>query len=269
MDNTWIGRKSTLLAFLLTSILASLHAFAGESTDARATDTKRQTQKTADEQAVALTPMKATYSASLKKGIPFKGSATRSLERQPDGTWLYRFDVNSFIADIKESVHLRWDGEHVIPDRYQYSLEGMMIPDRKNSIDFNWAQQLASGKHEGDPFRLEIPKQALDPLGYQLQLMQDLKNGKQTMRYQVVDDDDLDEDVFAVIGNEKLDSELGSVDTIKMEKVREEGSKRQTRMWFAPKWDYLLVRFVQVEKDGTRYEVNLESARIDGKKVGK
>ena len=267
MDNPRPGTRSATFAFLLASLLTSSPSPAGETFDTSAKNTQIQTPQTDSASPIGLKPMTATYSASLKKGIPFKGSATRSLERQEDGTWLYRFDVDSFIADIRENVHFRWDGEHVVPDRYRYSLEGMMIPDRKNTIDFNWAQKLATGKHKDDRFSLDIPKQTLDPLGYQLQLMLDLKKGKQKMQYQVVDGNDLDEDVFAVIGNEKLDSKLGPVNTIKMEKVRKKGSKRQTRMWFAPKWDYLLVRFVQIETDGTRYEVNLESAKVDGKKI--
>ena len=33
-------------------------------------------------------------------------------------------------------------------------------------------------------------------------------------------------------------------------------------MWFAPELDYLLVRLIQVEPDGSRYEVRLEDADL-------
>jgi hypothetical protein len=269
-------RSLSLWALLTTCILLLVSPLTPAQWSVGNSETNQKTEATSDavnaEQydiadTVSLNPMRASYSASLEKGIPFKGSAVRSLEQQEDGTWIYRSDVDSFIADIRESTHLRWDGERVTPTRYRYSLEGMMIRDRADSIDFNWEQQIASGEHEGDPFQLEIPQQALDPLGYQLQLMQDLKKGKEKMRYQVVDEDDLDEDVFAVLGEEQLDSELGPVTTIKMEKVRSPKKKRQTLMWFAPEWDYLLVRFVQIEDDGTRYEINLESAEVDGREI--
>ncbi len=101
----------------------------------------------------------------------------------------------------------------------------------------------------------------MDPLGYQLQLHQDIKAGKREMTYRVLDGDSIDTDRFAVINGGKMNTGSQQRATLKAEKVRED-SKRQTLMWFAPEQDYLLVRLRQVEPDGSEYELKLREAKF-------
>jgi hypothetical protein len=209
-----------------------------------------------------LTPFTATYRASLDKGVAIKGEATRTLKQNTDGSWQLSFDVNSLIADIAESLHFKWEDGRVVPLAYRYTLSGFMIGERKRVLDYDWQTKKVSGRFEKNTFTMDLPNKALDPLGYQLQLRQDLKAGKTHMAYEVTDDGDFDQDRFAVIGEETLTTALGEVETIKAEKVRDPTKKRQTLMWFAPDRDYLLVKLVQVESNGTRYEINIAEADI-------
>ncbi|MGM0571431.1 DUF3108 domain-containing protein [Marinobacter sp.] len=210
-----------------------------------------------------LKPIAASYSASMDKGLAINGSARRTLEQQPDGTWKYSFNVDSFIADIQESVHFRWDDGRVVPLEYRYRLDGLMVRNRSRALNFNWATESMSGSYDGESFTVPLTGEALDPLGFQLQLRQDLKAGKKEMNYTVADEDDFEDDRFAVIGEEVQSTSFGELQTVKVEKVREDDSKRETLMWFAPELDYLLVRLVQVEPDGSRYEVKLDDADLN------
>ena len=99
-------------------------------------------------------------------------------------------------------------------------------------------------------------------MGYQLQLHQDLKAGKRDVTYQVLDKGDYDDDRFAVIDEDSLSDNGRTMNTLKAEKVRDEDSKRQTLMWFDPARDYLLVRLLQVEPDGSEYELKLKDATL-------
>lgn len=209
-----------------------------------------------------LTPMRASYNASMDKGITLNGSAERLLEQQDDGTWLYRTQVDSFIADIDETLTLRWENGQVIPLRYRYELSGLFIKDRKQAIDFDWEAGKATGHYRGDRFSVDLKPGTLDPMGFQLQLLQDIRAGKERMEYQVLDRGDYDLDVFAVIGEETMDTDNGEMVTVKAEKVREEDSKRETLMWFAPQKNHMLVRLVQVEPDGSRYQIMLDKVRF-------
>ena len=209
-----------------------------------------------------LKPIAASYSAAMDKGLSLNGSARRTLEQQPDGTWKYEFNVDSFIANIRESVHFQWEAGRVVPLEYRYRLDGLIVRDRSRALNFNWPAQSMSGSYDGDGFTVPLASKALDPLGFQLQLRQDLKAGKREMAYTVADEDDFEEDRFAVIGEESQSTPFGDLETVKVEKVREADSKRETLMWFAPELDYLLVRLIQVEPDGSRYEVRLEDADL-------
>lgn len=212
--------------------------------------------------APALIPGSATYKASIDKGLSINGSATQTLEQQADGSWRSEFNVDSFVADIRESVNFRWEDGQVIPEKYRYRLDGLLVRDRSRALNFNWAADSISGSYEGESFTADLEPRALDPLGFQLQLRQDLKAGKREMSYTVADDGGFDTDRFAVIGEQTRSTQFGDLETLKVEKVREDDSKRETLMWFAPELDYLLVRLVQVEPDGSRYEVNLDDVDL-------
>lgn len=209
-----------------------------------------------------LLPLEVSYNASMEKGITLSGDARRRLQQRDDGTWVYRTDVNSFIADIDESLVFRWENERVVPLRYRYSLSGFLIKDREQAIDFDWENRVATGHYRGDKFSLPLEDGALDPMGYQLQLRRDIKAGQREMTYRVIDKGDYDTDRFAVIDEETLTDDGEGKATLKAEKVRDSDSKRKTLMWFATDQDYLLVRLLQVEPDGSEYELSIDEAHF-------
>ncbi|AZT83516.1 DUF3108 domain-containing protein [Marinobacter sp. NP-4(2019)] len=257
------GRFPAIVFAWATLTLPAISALAEEARQ-HTGDSQQQTQQTRTQEPEypPLLPLKASYSASMDKGISLSGSATRSLAEREDGTWIYRTDVDSFIADIEESLVLRWENNQVVPLRYRYKLSGFLIRDREEAIDFDWDNRVATGHHEGDSFSVALEDGALDPMGYQLQLHQDIRAGKREMVYRVIDEGDFDTDRFAVIDEETLQTDRGKITTVKAEKVRDADSKRQTLMWFAPDQEYLLVRLLQVEPDGSRYEITIDEAEI-------
>ncbi|MDX1799921.1 MAG: DUF3108 domain-containing protein [Marinobacter sp.] len=259
---TYAVLRQACLALVLTLFgICTSHAQAADTTPQKAAETPAD-QPAPVPPASPLSPVSVSYTASIDKGIELNGSATRSLEHLKDGTWLVRFNVDSFVADIRETLHFRWQDNRVVPLAYHYRLSGLLIRDRENKLDYDWDKHRVSGKVRGKSFTMDAPDGALDPLGYQLQLREDLRAGKKEMAYQVTDKARYETSRFAVIGQEKLATELGKLDTLKVEKVRAPDSKRETLMWFAPDKDYLLVRLVQVETDGTRYEINIKKADL-------
>lgn len=213
-------------------------------------------------QAANLEPITSVYKATLEKGVPFNGKATRSLKPRPDGTWEYRFLVESMVADIDEVLILRWENDRVVPLSYDYQLRGWAVKNRHIRHTFDWTRQQVTAEVKDRKSTLDIPPGTLDKLGFQLQLMQDLKAGKQRMEYTIVDKDRLREYVFEVLRKEKLDTEQGQVETVVVERVRAPEKKRETHMWFVPDWNHLLVRLVQIEEDGTRYEIHMDRAEF-------
>lgn len=210
-----------------------------------------------------LFPFEVSYGASMEKGVSLNGSAKRFLTSQGNNVWLYRTEVKSFIADIDESLVLKWEDGQVVPLRYRYSLSGLLIKDRKQSIDFDWKSNVATGKYKGKPFEVELKEGVLDPLGFQVQLHQDILNGKREMAYQVLDRGSIDEERFAVVSDDTTSADGSQSSLLKAEKIRE-NSKRQTLMWFDPDNQYVLVRLLQVEPDGSKYELKLKNVDLGG-----
>ncbi len=66
--------------------------------------------------------------------------------------------------------------------------------------------------------------------------------------------------------NETLQTPLGAVDTVHYERLHDLG-ERKSDFWFAPAWDYLMVRTVHVE-NGDPVEMTLSGATLGGEIVG-
>jgi uncharacterized protein DUF3108 len=59
---------------------------------------------------------------------------------------------------------------------------------------------------------------------------------------------------YAVAGTEVLKTPMGDVETLHLVKQRAPDDSRQTEVWLAPKRDYIPVRVLVIEKDGTRLD---------------
>lgn len=219
-------------------------------------------------QDLSLYPMTTTYGAELERGITISGEATRSLEPTDTGRWIYRFDVDSFVADIRESSRFRFEDQTVISERYRYSLEGFFLSNRYKKLDFNWDESVIVDRVNDQRTDMSDHPDVQDQLGAQLQLWVDLRAGRETMEYVIPDEGEFKDYQFEVLREETLDTrEFGKVETVVVERVRDEDSPRTTLMWFAPEWDHLLVRLEQTNDEGEDFEIYLKSATLDGERI--
>lgn len=208
-------------------------------------------------------PFKATYKAKYR-GISV--TAVRTMEVLKDGSYLYSFVADSLIADLKETSQFRWsDSINIIPLRYTYE-RSVFGRDRSAEIIFDWDKNRVTNNVEGKPWHMSIPLNTLDKLSYQLQLRADLINGKALSEYDVADGGKLKKYGFEVIGEESLKTRAGRFEVVKVRRLREEDEERQTVIWFAKNWDYLVVR-LQQEEDDKSYEIDLVSATVNGREV--
>jgi len=208
-------------------------------------------------------PFSAHYKAKYR-GISIK--ATRSLKILDDGSQLFAFSADSFIANLKESSHFNWDGDDfIVPQSYTYA-RGGLGRDRKAELTFDWSTNKVINDVQRKPWQMDVPAKALDKLSYQLQLRADLLNGKTLAPYQIADGGKLKEYGFEILGEETLATRAGKFQVIKVKRLRKQDDKRQTVIWFAKDWNYLVVRLQQEENDKS-YEIDLASATLDGREV--
>jgi hypothetical protein len=213
-----------------------------------------------------LKPFSASYTADWKQ-LPMSGTAERSLTANPDGTWSLRFKAAMMIASLSETSTVRMDKGTLLPEAYSFERGGLGKA-KKVEMDFDWSAKKITGTDRGDPISLPLNRGVLDKGSYQLALQHDVAEGKKSMSYQVVDGDEIDTYDFRVLGEEKVATKAGSIDAIKVERVRDPTqSKRVTVLWFAKSWGYLLVQLQQIETDGKEYTIMLQDGTVDGRKV--
>ena len=102
-----------------------------------------------------------------------------------------------------------------------------------------------------------------DGLSYQLALRCDLAQGKNTVTYPVVKRGKVRQYTFKRIGTAVLETKLGSLETVVVDRVRDD-DERTTRIWFAPKLKHMLVKLEQFEKDdGVNIKLAIESLAFE------
>lgn len=212
-----------------------------------------------------LIPFTASYAADMRK-VPVNGEATHTLKANDDGTWTLSFNAGLFVARLTEESVFRLQDDRLQPLNYLYERRGLGRG-RTSSLTFDWNEGLVTGSHKNDRFQLPIEPGLLDKTTYQLALQRDLQAGKTNLHYRVVDGDDIEDYEFRITGEKRVTTRVGQFDAVEVERVRDADAKRQTTLWFAKEWDYLLVRLTQVETDGQEYQIMLKEATLDGKPV--
>jgi len=208
-------------------------------------------------------PFEATYKAKYR-GISV--TAVRTLKTLEDGSQYYSFVADSLIAKMTETSQFRWSSDNfIIPLRYTYE-RSVMGSKRKAELTFDWDKNQVVNDVQEKAWKMSIPPATLDKLSYQLQLRADLINGKPLSEYDVADGGKLKKYGFEIVGEETLKTRAGPFAVIKVRRIREQDEERQTVIWFAKNWDYLVVR-LQQEEDDKSYEIDLTSATLNGKPV--
>jgi len=219
-------------------------------------------------QAADLQPFSASYTADWKQ-LPMSGTAERSLEKNTDGTWKLSFKASMMIASLTEESVITLEKGSLLPQSYHFERGGLGKA-KKINLDFDWTTKMVTGTDRGDAVKVPLNTGMLDKSTYQLALQRDVAAGKKSMSYQVVEGEDTDTYDFRVLKSEMVNTKVGKIDAIKVERVRppaETPNKRITEMWFAKDWGYVLVALRQVETDGKEYNIMLQDGTVDGKAV--
>ncbi len=174
--------------------------------------------------------------------------------------------ASSWFAKIEEFSVLDWaEGGMLVPHRYEYHRTGLGR-DRHAVLTFDWLKNSVVNNVQKKPWKMDVPKGALDKLSVQLQLRQDLINERPLRNYQIADGGRLKTYEFTVLQEEVIDTSLGKLNTVKIKRQQvtdnKQKRKRETTLWLAKDWDYLLVRLHRKEKDGKHYKIELDSASL-------
>ena len=214
--------------------------------------------------AQGLATFSSEYSASAS-GI--KAKASRKLQHLGDGS--YQFEntltakfAGATLATLIETSIFDMIGQNITPLHYQYSLTG--ISNESKLIAFDWQAMLAVSSEALKSWTIDLSTNTQDPLSYQLVLPQYLANQTGSLfEIPIVDGADIEIQRFRIIGEEVLDSAIGSLNCVIVERIKEVDDKRTTTIWFAKDHSYLLSKLEQTTASGLTISLELESAILE------
>lgn len=211
----------------------------------------------------------ADYNATWTGGwFPINVDAKRSLAYKEDGSAILTFEADSAIAGLKEISNFRLLESTIQPLQYRYLRTGLFKEKDRNQL-FDWQEKQITNGDNQKIFEGHWHDQVQDNLSYNLQASIDLQQGKTQFTYPVFDRNKVKDFKFQLVGFESLKTKVGTLRTVKVEQIEKKKNKKKTYIWFAKDYDYLLVRLKQEQKDGQTYKIDLTSASINGKTLGK
>ena len=159
--------------------------------------------------------------------------------------------IYGLVSDQEVTERSEWqlrDGM-IQPLSYSYHRSGG-DRERDVAVNFDWETRQAENTAEGHSWRMPVPDGTLDKLSYLLVMMRDLAEAKSPLRYQIADGGRLKVYELRIEGEERIDTALGSLDTVVVRRLRD-SDERETLLWCAESLDYMPVKIEHREKDGT------------------
>ena len=205
-----------------------------------------------------LNSYQATYSAEFN-GMEIE--ATHRLEQLDSGQYRETLKARNILGKIDEQALFSVsEKRQIIPKEYSYQRSLIGIK-RSESQIFNWPNKTVEYSKDGKTKSVAIESGLLDVITHKLQLRRDLQSGKENLSYPVISRGKLKQYVYKVVASEVLETAIGPLNTVKVQRVREDG-KRQTIIWLATDWDYLAVRLEQKE-NGDNHQMKILNGKIN------
>ncbi|PCJ16180.1 MAG: hypothetical protein COB04_11570 [Gammaproteobacteria bacterium] len=243
---------------LLAALLLIVLVFQTTPTIAANTLTAAKPEQTSETPSkTTILPFEAHYSAKWNK-VSLRGLAVRKLIINEANQQEFSFNAKTLAAKVQESSHFNWHRCSPVPSAYHYERKGFLKKKKTLQQTFNWDDQQVTSNTSKYSTTFDLPMQSTDKLSYQLAIRCDLKQGNTDLNYQVVDKSRLKQYSFEIVNEEILETPLGTLNAIKVKRVRE-ANQRQTFLWFAKELDYLLVKLEQYDTGGNHYVINIKS----------
>ena len=204
-------------------------------------------------------PFQAHYRARYD-GVPFSAKGRRILVRDDDGDLRFFSDLRMLLLQVEEEAIMRLgDDGSLTPHSYAYRQRGLG-GGRNRELDFDW--EAGEVRRSGDKVRTHrLDPGYLDPVSWQLALRRDVSRGGlavgDVVEYAVTDGGEPKTYTIELRGAESVELPCGTFETVMLERVFEDGDTRETRIWLAPEFDYMLVRLEAVDDSGKALRLEL------------
>lgn len=194
-----------------------------------------------------LQPFDATFRITVSKiPTPVKARLVlRPLKQYPDHYQMV-FKIDSWLLSNTEESVFAWRNCQPRTDHYRHEFRGFG-KHRFHNMQFYRHPPRVVNVSEEEKTEYDIHKDTLDEMTLLLTAGCALEEGAREYQATSAYGDDLREHRFRVIDEETIDTPLGKLDTLLVEKKRDKDSERRTIFWVAPALDYMVVRAKHIE----------------------
>ena len=166
----------------------------------------------------------------------------------------------SSLTRIDERSDFLWVDEKPLPQHYEFIQTGFGA--RSRTVDFDQANKTAEFTVNDRRGKLMLEGPGFDDLSGYLVAKEQLAQGAVEVRFNVVDRGEMREHYYKLVDHVMLDTPIGKIKAVHLARIRGEDNARKTEIWLAPDHDYLLLKLVQTEPDGSEVELNIRSATL-------
>ncbi len=194
----------------------------------------------------ALQPFHVQYRLYVSK-IPTTIKADLWL-RETDTPDQYQMEllVKSLLLSNREISTFSWNDCQPRTHHYAHQFRG--FGKRRNyDMHFSWDPPQVVTSYDDKTREFSIEQDTLDDLTLLLKARCVLKKGDKEFNATSAYGRKIRQQNMQVIGREILDTPLGKIDCLVIEKKRDSDSERKTLFWLAPKLDYMLIRAKHIE----------------------
>jgi hypothetical protein len=212
----------------------------------------------------ALRPYTAEYKTTARG---FDLNITRKLEADEGNQFVLTNGGKILVVGFHEISVFTVEENQVLPISYVY--QGTGLVNRRRELHFAGEEGRIDSLYKDEWYQLPYTDATLDRMSQMEQLRLMLLENPQAagdITQRVADGRRVKDSQLVLIAQETLQTPMGPVDTLHFERLHDDPD-RKSDLWFAPQWDYLMVKTVHIE-DGDPVEMILTSATIEGEVVG-
>ncbi|WP_158637262.1 DUF3108 domain-containing protein [Arenimonas daejeonensis] len=196
------------------------------------------------------------------------GTGSISLRALPDGRWELhtrsRATEGLFaMAGVERSERsvIAWNGGQ--PEVVEYRMQQKAgWSERSQLLRVDAGARTVSSTYKDQTTVLPYSPGLIDKHGVTAAIMSDLAAGRRgELAYTVAERRAVEPQRFRTAANVKLRTALGQLRAVRVERVRDGGDGRVTRIWFARERGWLPLRITQVEADGETLDMRITAIR--------
>jgi hypothetical protein len=210
-------------------------------------------------------PFEITYDARYDN---FTAEASRYLRYDAEtSTYQLQTEISldllgQTLTSVVEESQVRWDRDHPVPLRYQYKQEGLST--RSRSIVFDHQAHTANFDVDDRKGTLAIDGPVYDDLSSYLAIREQLIAGVKDITFEAIDKDTIKTYRYQVGEEAMLETALGSFLAVKLIRIRDDNPTRQTEIWAAKNYDFILLKLVQAEPNGHTIRLDITQGVYNG-----